>query len=198
MVFVGLTGGIATGKSTVSAMFSRLGAYIIDADEVAKKVVEPGRPAWKKIKDFLGDHILKGDGTIDRTLLAEIVFSNESKRGRLEAIVHPEVFKEVERLRAEIAKKEEKAIIIFDAPLLIESGYHSKVERVILVYADEERQLLRLRGKPSRKDAMKRLRSQMPIEDKKRYADYIINNTRSLEETESQVRMVYEELKAMT
>lgn len=197
VIVAGLTGGIATGKSTVSAIFKRLGAYIIDADEVAREVTKKGTQAWKEIKEFFGEDILNPDGTIDRAKLGLIVFRDESKRRRLEEIIHPRVFREIERLKDSIVKKKEDVIIIIDIPLLIESGYHRNVDKVILVYAKEKEQLLRLTGKLSREDALKRISSQMPIEEKKRFADYIIDNTGSIEETESQCRRIFAELKGL-
>lgn len=195
VIVAGLTGGIATGKSTVSFIFKRLGAHIIDADEIAREVVKKGTPAWKEIKDFFGEDILSPDGTIDRAKLGEIVFREESKRKRLDEIVHPEVFKEIERLKEEIIRKDREAIILCDVPLLIESGYYSKVDKVILVYTEERKQLLRLTNKFPREDALRRIKSQMPLEEKKKYADYIIDNSGPIEETEAQCRKVYEELR---
>ncbi len=196
-VVAGLTGGIGTGKSTVSAIFRRLGAYIIDADELARESVRKGTSAWKEIRDFFGEDVLNPDGTINRTKLGEIVFGDESKRKKLEGIIHPVVFKAIERQEEAIIKKESDAIIICDIPLLIESGYHRKVDRVILVYAEEREQLSRLVDKLPPEDALKRIRSQMSIEEKKKYADYVIDNRGSIEETEEQCRKIYEELKAL-
>ena len=193
-VVAGLTGGIGTGKSTVSAIFRGLGAYIIDADELARKSVRKGTPAWKRVKDIFGEDALNPDGTINRNRLGEIVFEDEQKRKRLEEIVHPEVFKQIERQKEEILKEERDAIIICDIPLLIESGYHRKFDKVILIYAGEKEQLSRLADKFSPEDALKRIRSQMPLNEKKRYADYIIDNSGPIEETEIQCRRIFEEL----
>jgi len=194
VIVAGLTGGIATGKSTVSAIFKRLGAHIIDADELAREVVKKGSYAWKEIKRLFGEDVLNPDGTIDRAKLGSIVFRDELKRKRLEGIIHPEVFREIERLKGSISRKERDAIIILDIPLLIESGYQGKVDKVILVYADEKEQLRRLRGKLSAEDALNRISSQMPLDEKRIYADYIVDNSGSIEETESQCRRVYAEL----
>ena len=196
-IVAGLTGGIGTGKSTVSAIFRGLGAYIIDADELARKSVSKGTPAWKRVKDIFGEDALNPDGTINRNRLGEIVFEDEQKRKRLEEIVHPEVFKQIERQKEEILKEERDAIIICDIPLLIESGYHRKFDKVILIYAGEKEQLSRLADKFSPEDALKRIRSQMPLNEKKRYADYIIDNTGPIEETEAQCSKIYEELKRL-
>lgn len=197
IIVAGLTGGIGTGKSTVSAIFRRLGAYIIDADEIARNVVRKGTPPWKELTDLFGDEVLNPDGSIDRAKLGEIVFGDESKKKRLEDIIHPEVFKKIERLREEIKKEDKEAIIICDVPLLIESGYHRKVEKIILVYAGEKEQLSRLKDRLSLEEALKRIKSQMPLDEKKRYADYIIDNTGPIEETEAQCSKIYEELKRL-
>lgn len=194
-VVAGLTGGIGTGKSTVSAIFKRLGACIIDADELARKAVRKGTPAWKKVKDLFGEDVLDPGGTINRMRLGEIVFGDEQKRKRLEQIIHPEVFKKIKRQKEEILKEDREAIIICDIPLLIESGYYMEVGKVILVYAGEKEQLSRLADKFSPEDALKRIRSQMPLHEKKRYADYIIDNSGSIGETEAQCKKIYEELR---
>lgn len=197
IIVAGLTGGIGTGKSTVSAIFRRLGAYIIDADEIARNVVRKGTPPWKELTDLFGEEVLNPDGSIDRAKLGEIVFGDESKKKRLEDIIHPEVFKKIERLREEIKKEDKEAIIICDVPLLIESGYHRKVEKIILVYAGEKEQLSRLKDRLSIEEALKRIKSQMPLDEKKRYADYIIDNKGPIEETEVQCSKIYEELKRL-
>jgi dephospho-CoA kinase len=203
IIVAGLTGGIATGKSTVSAIFKRLGAYIIDADELAREVVKKGAPAWKGIKGLFGEEVFNPDGTINRVKLGDIVFGDESKRKRLEEIIHPEVFKEFERLKDAIAKEGREAIILFDVPLLIESGYYNKVDKVILVYAGEREQISRLTGRfplsegSCGEDALKRIRAQMPLEEKRMYADYIIDNSGPKEETEAQCRKIYEELRGL-
>lgn len=197
VVIAGLTGGIATGKSTVSAIFRKLGACIIDADKVAREVVEKGTPAWKEIKEFFGDGVLNPDGSVDRAKLGSIVFRDESKRKRLEGIVHPRVFEEIEKQIYEIKKETKDAIIILDIPLLIESGYQIKVDKVIVVYAGEKEQVSRLSKKISAEDALKRIMSQMSIDEKKKFADYIIDNTGSVEETEAQCRKIFEEFKGL-
>lgn len=196
-IVAGLTGGIGTGKSTVSAIFRGLGAYIIDADEIAKDVVRKGTSPWKEIKDLFGEEVLDPDGKLNRTKLGEVVFGDESKRKKLEEIVHPEVFKEIERQKEEILKEDRDAIIILDIPLLFESGYQKDVDKLIVVYAGEKEQISRLSGKLSREETLKRIKSQMPTEEKKKLADYIIDNTGSLKETEEQCRKIYEELKAL-
>ncbi|GAX89498.1 dephospho-CoA kinase [Effusibacillus lacus] len=199
-MIVGLTGGIATGKSTVSQMFRELGAPIVDADVIARTVVEPGRPAWRDIVSHFGEDILLSDRTIDRPKLGGIVFSNAAERDKLNRIVHPRVRKEAGRQVAEYLRKDPNRPVIQDVPLLIETGLYRQMDKVILVYVDEQTQLHRLmeRDGVSEKEAMKRIRAQMPIEDKKSYADYVIDNRGGLDQTRRQVMRIWEELRSLT
>ncbi len=194
---VGLTGGIATGKSTVSNMFRQLGAPIVDADRIARWAVEPDRPAWLDLVAYFGEEILLPDRTVNRVKLGEIVFSDALKRDKLNRIVHPRVREESEKQIRQYLEADPKRPVIQDVPLLIETGLHSKMDKVIVVYADEPTQLRRLmeRNDLSEKEAMQRIRAQMPIEAKRVYADYIIDNRGSIEETREQVIQIWEELK---
>ncbi len=199
MVLVGLTGGIASGKSTVTRVFRSLGACVIDADELAREVVRPGTPAWDEVVSYFGEGVLMEDGSIDRSLLANIVFDDPEKRKVLNSIVHPRVFAEAERRRKEIEEKDPVAVVVFDAALLIESGAHKKMDRIIVVYTDEETQVRRLmeRDRIDRESAIKRIRSQMPLIEKKGYADYIVDGAMSVEELEQEIERIYKELKDM-
>lgn len=195
MVVVGLTGGICSGKSTVTAMFVRLGATVIDADEVARELVEPDQPLFETVASAFGREVVGTDGRIDRRRLGAIVFADPEARRRLEAILHPAIIEECERRiwRAEVSGT---SICFVNAALLIESGWHARFDAVILVEASEAVQLDRLvetRGL-SRDDAMLRIRSQMPQHEKRRHARYVIENDGPLEETERQVKMVWEQL----
>jgi dephospho-CoA kinase len=196
MILVGLTGVIASGKTAVSEYFKRLGAHLIDADELAHQAIAPGTDAWRAIQDTFGSEILKPDQTVDRQKLGEIVFNDPEKRKRLNVIVHPHVFLEEERLRKEIMEKDPKAVIIFDAALLIETGFHESVDKVVVVTVDRHTQLKRLmeRNGLSRTEAMKRIASQFPSSIKKRYADYVINGSQSLEVIERKVAEIYRDL----
>lgn len=190
----GLTGGIATGKTTVANLFREKGIYIIDADLIAREVVKKGMPAWRMIKEEFGDEILREDGELDRKKLGSIVFSSKEKIQKLNSIVHPFVR---ERMMEEI----ERAIsmeknILLDIPLLFENGIHQWLRPVILVYAPLEVQIERLmkRDGLSREECEKRIRAQMPIEEKKKLADYIIDNSSDISKTKRQVEEVYEKI----
>ena len=197
MLKVGLTGGIGSGKSTVSGILRELGARIIDADVLAREVLEPGGPAFTETIHHFGKRIVGSDGHIDRKALANIVFADPGKRKLLEGIVHPRVFEEEARITADIEASEPDAVVFFDAALLIEAGAHSRMDRVVLVWCRPETQLERLvnRCGLSDADALLRLNAQMPLEEKKRFATHIIDNDGGLEETERQVRALYRELK---
>lgn len=196
-MIVGLTGGIATGKSTVSNMFRQLGAPVVDADVIARSAVEPDRPAWLDLVAYFGEEILLPDRTVNRLKLGEIVFSDALKRDKLNRIVHPRVREESEKQIRQYLEADPKRPVIQDVPLLIETGLHLKMDKVIVVYADESTQLRRLmeRNDLSETEAMQRIRAQMPIEEKRAYADYIIDNRGSLEATQEQVSKIWEELK---
>jgi dephospho-CoA kinase len=196
-MILGLTGGIATGKSTVSAMLRERGIPVIDADQIAREVVEPGKPAYDAIVSHFGREILLPDGTINRKLLGEIVFSNESERQKLNSIVHPEV-RRVMREQAEEAERVGAKIVFMDIPLLFESKLQHMVDKIVVVYAPAEMQLARMmeRDELDEAQARKRLRAQLPIEQKKAEADFLIDNQGTREETERQVEQLLAEIKA--
>lgn len=192
MIIVGLTGSVGTGKSTVTNFFRELGAYIIDWDELAREVTRPHLRAWKEIVEYFGKDFLNEDLTINRQKLAEIVFSDKEKMAKLNQIVHPEVFKEDERITNEIKSLAPDALIIKDIPLLFELTRPIFVDKVVVVSASEQTQLRRLEEKGmSREDAQSRIKSQLPLEEKIRSADFIINNDGPLEETKKQVEEIY-------
>jgi dephospho-CoA kinase len=195
MLVVGLTGGICSGKSTVAAMFGRLGAVVIDADRVAHELQAPGQPVYEAIVAAFGDEILADDGRIDRRRLGAIVFGDPAARARLEAILHPALIAECER-RIRQAADSGARVCILDAALLIESGRHGRFDAIVLVEASEIIQLERLMARTgiSREEAMQRIRAQMPCSEKRRYAHFHIRNDGSLEETERQVREVWDRL----
>jgi dephospho-CoA kinase len=199
MITIGLTGGIASGKTTVSGMLVQKGAYLIDADLLAREVVEPGQPAWHEIVDWLGDSILLPDQKIDRTKLAELVFSDSIKLDRLNSIIHPKVGSLLIQRSKEIKEREPEAIIVYDIPLLVEAGMQKMVDMVLLVYVTRNIQLDRLQNRDGlcREDAELRLQAQMPLEVKKDFADYIIDNSNSLEETSRQVDLFWTELRQL-
>jgi dephospho-CoA kinase len=196
ILVVGLTGGIAAGKSTVAKMFKELGAYVIDYDALSREVVQPGTPAWQKIVTCFGEEILKKDSTLDREKLGKLVFRDPEKLRALNGIIHPEVFREGEKQAAEIFRKDPAALIIKDIPLLVETGAQKLVEVVIVVYAHPEVQLQRLKERGlSLEDAKARLNAQASPEERLKYADFIIYNNGSLGETKKQVAQIYSILK---
>lgn len=196
MLVVGLTGGICSGKSTVAAMFERLGAIVIDADRVAHELQVPGQPLFEAIVSAFGRQIVGEDGRIDRRRLGAIVFSDPKARARLEEILHPAIVEECER-RIQQARASGAAVCLLDAALLIESGRHARFDRMVLVEASEAVQLERLMARMglSREEVMQRIRSQMPLEEKRRHAKFVIENGGSLKETERQVRAVWKQLR---
>jgi dephospho-CoA kinase len=192
MIIVGLTGSVGTGKSTVTNFFRELGAYIIDWDELAREVTRPRSKAWKGIVEYFGKGILNADLTINRQELADMVFSDMAKVEKLNQIVHPEVFKEDERITNEIKSLDPDALIIKDIPLLFELTRPVVVDKIVVVSASEQTQLRRLEEKGmSRKDAQRRIKSQLPLEKKIKSADFVINNDGPLEETKRQVEGIY-------
>ncbi len=182
MVIAGLTGGIATGKSTVAGFLKEAGARIICADRLARQVVEPGQPAYAEIIQTFGQEIILENGQINREALGDLVFNDPSARKRLDGIVHPHVFTAMQH-RIEAAAPDD--IVILDIPLLIETGMHLGLEQVILVYTPEYIQLKRLmeRDGIGREAAMARIRAQMPIEQKRKHATIVIDNSFSLADT---------------
>lgn len=186
---IGLTGGIATGKSTVSRMLQTRGAAIVDADQVAREVVEPHTPGWRRIRERFGDRILRPDGYLDRKALRDVVFRDPQARRDLNGILHP-LIRERMLEKAEFLERERPGrVIVFDIPLLYESRLTDWVEKVIVVYVPESVQIRRLMEREGigEEEALRMVRAQMPIEEKKRMADCLIDNSGSLEETERQV-----------
>jgi dephospho-CoA kinase len=199
MILVGLTGGIASGKSLVAKLLKDLGAYIIDADEIAHEVIQPGTPAYQEVLNQFGKEILRQDGIIDRTKLGKLVFNDSVKRSILEGIIHPRVFAEEEARRGQIAQRDPEAVVIFDAPLLIETHAHELMDKVIVVYADRKAQLKRLKERDhlDTAEAKRRIAAQLPLSDKKQYADYVIDGMASPQEVSRQTEAIYQELKAL-
>jgi len=194
---LGVTGGIASGKTTVAGMLEALGAPIIDTDVIARRVVEPGKPAWKKIVAHFGDSILKKDGRVDRKRLADIVFRDAGERKKLEDFTHPIIMEELARQVNEMAEKDPGAIIQAIVPLLIEINQQHRFHKVLVVYVPETVQIDRLvkRDGIEREEAAGRHKAQLPIDDKLAYADFVIHNEGPLEETKNQVKALWEELK---
>lgn len=196
MLNVGLTGGIACGKSTVARMLVDCGAHLIDFDLLAHKVQEPGKPAWQKVVDCFGKKILFPDGKIDRIKLGNIVFADPHKIRQLNEIVHPFVYQEWGERLGKIVRKENHAIVLSDVPLLFEGKKQSLFDLTLLILVEPEDQIRRLmaRNHISREEAQKRLNSQMPIGEKKALADIVLDNTGSMAETEKLVKKIWREL----
>ena len=204
MIIVVLTGGIASGKSTVAQLFKELGAYLIDWDVLAREVVKPHLKAWKELVEYFGREILNEDLTLNRKKLAEIVFGNEEKIEKLDHLTHLEIFKEDERIINEIRSSDPDALVIKDIPLLGEgksplTELEFRIDKIVVVYANEENQIKRLIGKGFTLDEIKkRISSQMPLKEKIKFADFVIYNDGSIEEIKRQVEEIYAELKGGT
>lgn len=194
---MGLTGGIASGKSTVARMLVELGAVHIDFDVLAHEVEAPGRPVWRELVAAFGRAILNADGTINRAVLGGLVFQDRARREVLNAIVHPAVFAAWRRRLAEIEREAPHAITLADVPLLFEVGAETMMDLVLLVYVPPEEQLRRLmaRNGYTRTEAEARLASQMPIDAKLARADIVIDNRGDREETRRRAAAVWEELR---
>lgn len=196
MLNVGLTGGIACGKSTVSQMFVRLGGHLIDFDRLAHEVQEPGQPAWRDVVGFFGEDILQPDRKIDRNKLGAVVFNHPEKLKKLNVIVHPRVFEEWWRRLEKIEAQDPHAIVFSDVPLLFEGGMQHLFDLTILVMIEPEEQIERLmaRNNICRDDAGQRLACQMPIREKVALADIVIDNSCTVKETEKKVKQVWTHL----
>ena len=192
----GLTGGIASGKSTVAAMLAEAGARIVDADRIAHQVVLKGQPAWQDIVDHFGSSILTRDGQIDREALGSIVFNDTEAKKTLNGIVHPRVFETMAQEIQSLTEAHPGDLVIMDVPLLIESGLHTSLPIVILVYVPEMMQKERLmrRDGLNAADAAARIRAQMPIDAKRAHAHYIIDNSGDLGATRRQVLDIYRKI----
>jgi dephospho-CoA kinase len=195
-LILGVTGGIASGKSTVADMLQELGAPIIDFDLIAREVVVPGSPAWKEIADYFGTVILKRNGSLDRKKLSEKVFANPEKRKKLESITHPWIVDLFLKRVNEHAKDDSTAILQAVIPLLFEAGLQKLVHKILVVSVPREMQVERLtkRDHISREQAEKILKAQMPIEDKRKQADFVIYNGKGLKETRKQVMDLWQTL----
>ncbi|MFO7152498.1 MAG: dephospho-CoA kinase [Bacillota bacterium] len=196
MKVIGLTGGIASGKSTVSRMLRQKGAYIIDADEIAKDIVKPGKPAWEDIVRHFGRDILDEAGNIKRKMLGKIVFSDEKKLKLLNRITHPRI---VDRIKEELeaSRRRNEKVVVIDAALLLEIGLDVLTDEVWVVVVDEKTQIDRLikrEGTLSYTEAVERIRAQMPLEEKLKFATRIIDNSGTIEETQKQVDEIWREI----
>lgn len=193
---IGLTGGIASGKSTVAGMFADLGAVIIDADKIARDVVDPGQEGLHSIVQHFGEEVLDQEGRLDRKKMGELVFSNEEARKTLNSLLHP-------LIRSRMEQEKQKALllhpplVILDIPLLYESNWQKRLEKVIVVYVPEPLQVQRLMSRNclTLEEATQRIKAQMPIEEKKQRADFLIDNSGTTEKTKEQVALLFRRLR---
>jgi dephospho-CoA kinase len=197
MLIVGLTGGVASGKSVVSRILKEEGAYLIDADQIARELVQPRTSAWEELVKVFGKEILQKDGSIHRKQLAAKVFSDPTQRDLLNRTLHPRIKEEMGRRLKAIGQKDPEAIVVIDAPLLVETGDHREMDKVIVVISTEAQQIARLREREGmdQEEARRIMASQMATKEKVKVADFVIRNEGSLEETERRAREVFQELK---
>jgi dephospho-CoA kinase len=194
---IGLTGGIATGKSTVSAILKKAGAEIIDADRIAREVVKKGLPAYREIVENFGETVLLSNGEINRSVLGDLIFNDPRKKQLLNRIVHPHVRRETNRQLKDMENSSPDTIAVLDIPLLFEAEMHKDLSEVIVVYAPEHIQVKRLikRDNISEADAVARVRSQMPIEEKKNRATIVIDNSGTMQDTRKRTLEIFKTLK---
>jgi len=195
-LLVGLTGGMGSGKTLSASFFKDFGAFILDADLICRKLVEPGQAAWKEIEAVFGKEIFTGSGNLDRRKLADIIFGDSEKKQTLEDILHPKVF-EFERLEYDAIRKEHpNALVIVDAALLIESGNYKKMDKVIVVNSDEKNRISRIlaRSELSRDEIADRIKNQMPSDEKVRYADFVLENSLDKGNLLSKVKEIHTKL----
>lgn len=196
MLIVALTGGIATGKSVVAAVLEKHGCYIHSADQVARDLMKPGRAAWRKIADHFGPPILNPDRTINRPKLASIIFSSAEERQFVSRLIHPLVLEKKKQTIRRLAKKGSHRIYVSEAALTIESGFADFFDKIVVVTCPERIQLQRLmeRDRISRREAWKKIRSQMPSAQKVKQADYVVDTSGSIETTIRQSNVLYRRL----
>lgn len=196
-LLLGITGGIATGKSTVVGMLRQKGAPVIDFDILARKVVEPGQPAWKDIAAYFGEQVLQNDRALDRKRLSELVFRDVEKRKKLEYFTHPRIRLEFIKELEDILSKDPNAIVTVDIPLMFEFNLQYMFHKTVVVYVPEQLQIKRLmkRDGISREEAANIIKAQIPIEKKVDHAHYVISNERGLAETQSQVDELWPKLR---
>ena len=196
MLRVGLTGSIGVGKTFVASVFAELGCHVLDADQTAREVVMPGTPGLKALTEAFGEEILNADGTLDRKKLGAVIFNDQSQRERLNQILHPFIIARQDEILNAWAAEDPDGIGIVDAALMIESGGYRRFDKLIVVHCRPEVQLerLMLRDKLSREEALRRINSQMPQEEKQKYADYLIDTSEGFELTRSRSEEIYHKL----
>lgn len=196
MLRVGLTGSIGVGKSFVASVFDELGCHVLDADQTAREVVMPGTPGLKALTEAFGEEILNTDGSLDRKRLGTLIFADPNQRQRLNHILHPFIIARQDEIMNAWEAQDPHGIGIVDAALMIESGGYKRFDKLIVVHCRPEVQLerLMLRDKLSRDEALRRINSQMPQEEKQKFADYLIDTTDGFDLTRDQTVRVYQAL----
>lgn len=199
MIRAGLTGGLASGKSFVAKILEELGCHVVRADELGHQVLLPGGEAYDGVLTEFGHDILAGDGTIDRRKLAALVFGDPDKLKRLNDLVHPAVFRREDEFIENARRADPSGIIVVEAAILIETGSYRRFDRLILAVCTQEQQIERAmrRDGASREEVLARLSRQMPLEEKRKFADYLIDTSGSKESTIEQTRTVYESLRSI-
>ncbi len=197
MLRVGLTGSIGVGKTFVTGLLAELGCHVIDADDLAREVVALGSPALRKVVSEFGPGVLQSDGTLDRAKLGAIVFADSAKRQLLNSILHPYIIAEQDQRLREWEAEDPDGIAVVDAALMIESGGYKRFDKLIVVHCDPEVQLERLmsRNGLTREEAVQRVEAQMDQEEKKKFADYLIDTSDGFDATREQTQAVYEQLR---
>lgn len=196
MLKVGLTGNFGMGKSTVAQIFQKLGAYVIDTDKIVAELFNE-KDVCEEIKKLFGEEVIK-NGKVDKKAIADIVFENPLMRIYLENILHPRVFKKVDEIISKIPSSGEPKIVVIEAPVIFERGYQNRFDIIVTVFTSESTAIERLEKKGiKREDAIKRIKSQFPIEMKKSKSDFIIDNSGSIENTEKQVEEIFQKLTIM-
>jgi len=195
-MIIGLTGGIACGKSTVANILRQKGILVIDTDEISREITKKGEPAWQKIKEEFGEEVIGPDGEILRKKLAQIVFNNPTKLAALNQITHPRITKQLTEILAEIKAKKSQRIIVIEVPLLFECGLQDIFDEVWVVKAPQSVMIERLikRDSLSKEDALKRISSQMPLTQKAQLADRVIENSGSVNDLKKQIEDILKEL----
>jgi dephospho-CoA kinase len=198
---VGLTGGIAAGKSAVGEMLAALGAHVIQADRIAHQLMQPGEPVYQEVVRHFGPEILDPSGEVNRARLAEKAFGADSRVGELNQIVHPAVIRRQEEWMEQVGQSDPRAIAVVEAALLLEAGAGKRFDRLIVVTCEPEQrfqrwaQRLQVNEETARREVTRRMAAQLPDEEKIKAADYVVDNSGSLDETRRQVKDIYAELK---
>jgi dephospho-CoA kinase len=199
MLRVGLTGSIAVGKSFVSGVLAGLGCHVVDSDQLARKVVEPGSEGLRKVVEAFGARAVREDGTLDRAALSSVIFADEGKRALMNSILHPLIMAEQDALLDEWEREDPRGVGVVDAALLVESGGFRRFDKVLVVHCRPEVQLERLmrRNGFTREEAEARINAQLPQEEKLRHADFAVDTSGSFDETRARVEEVYRELRRL-